>query len=188
MNHKKTKLLAMTILTLGLWASALFGQGLEISTQRASASTGNFVLTVEANRLSLDAQDASLRAILEEIGRKMHLEVLGEIPAQETITVVFHNLPLEEALHQLSSNFGYQMKSEKGGQEISKIFILPKGTGTNTRPTTKEVEPRQELVTPNSEPILQAESAKENESDNEKPTRPEPFQFQFNPSVLMGGQ
>jgi hypothetical protein len=186
MSHKKNKLLAMTIFTLGLWASALFGQGLEISMQRASASTGNFVLTVEANRLSLEAQDASLLAILEEIGRKMHIEVLGEIPAQETITAEFHNLPLEEALHQLSSNFGYQMKSEKGGQEISKIFVLPKGTGTNTRPTTKEVEPRKEIVTPESEPILEAEGAKENESDKEKPTRPEPFKFQFDPSALIG--
>ena len=186
MSHKKNKLLAMTILTLVLSASVLFGQGLETSTPRASASTGNFVLTVEANRLSLEAQDASLRAILEEIGRKMHLEVLGEIPAQETITVVFHNLPLEEALHQLSSNFGYQMKSEKGGQEISKIFVLPKGTGTNTRITTKEVESRKEIVTPNSAPILQAESTKDNALDKEKPTRPEPFKFQFDPSAMLG--
>lgn len=185
MSHKKNKLLAMTILTLVLCASALFGQGLETSTQRASASTGNFVLTVEANRLSLDAQDASLRAILEEIGRKMHLEVLGEIPAQETVTAEFDNLPLEEALHQLSSNFGYQMKSEKGGQEISKIFVLPKGTGTNTRLTTKEAEPKKEIVIPHSEPILQAESAKDEETDKEKPTRPEPFKFQFDPSAML---
>ena len=186
MSHKKYKLLAITILTLGLWASALFGQGLESSTPRASASTGNFVLTVEANRLSLDAQDASLRAILVEIGRKMHLEILGEIPAQETITVAFHNLPLEQALHQLSSNFGYQMKSKKGGQEISKIFILPKGTGpANAKRNTKEVEPSGETEPQNFEPILQAESAKENESDKEKPTRPEPFKFQFDPSALV---
>jgi len=187
MSHKLNKLLARAFLTLVLCASVLFGQGLEISTPRASASTGNFVLTVEANRLSLDAQDASLRAILEEIGLKMHLEVLGEIPAQETVTTEFRNLPLEEALHQLSSNFGYQMKSEKGGQEISKIFILPKGTGpANAKRTMKEVEPLKEIVTPNSEPILQAESAKENESDKEKPTRPEPFKFQFDPSAMLG--
>ena len=186
MRHKIKTLLAMTILTLVLCASALFGQGLEPSTQRASASTGNFALTVEANRLSLDAQDASLQAILEEIGLKMHLEILGEIPAQETVTVAFHNLPLEQALHQLSSNFGYQMKSEKGGQEISKIFILPKGTGpANAKRNTKEVEPTGETEPQNSEPILQAESAKENESDKEKPTRPEPFKFQFDPSAML---
>ena len=116
----------------------------------------------------------------------MHLEVLGEIPAQETITVVFHNLPSEEALHQLSSNFGYQMKSGQGGQEISKIFILPKGTGpANAKGNMKEVEPRKEIFTPNSKPILQAESAKENESDKEKPTRPAPFKFQFDPSAFV---
>jgi len=187
MSHKFNKLFAMTILTLGLSASALFGQGLEISTEGASASTGNFVLRVEANRVSLDAQDASLRAILEEIGQKMDLEVLGEIPAQETITAEFQNLPLEEALHRLSSNFGYQMKSEQGGQEISKIFILPKGTGpANAKRNTKAVEPSGETVPQNSEPILQAESAKENESDKEKPTRPEPFKFEFDPSAMLG--
>ena len=82
------------------------------------------------------------------------------------------------------------MKSEKGGQEISKIFVLPKGTGTNTRLTTKEGEPRKEIVTPNSAPILQAESAKDKELDKEsgkeKPTRPEPFKFQFDPSAMIG--
>ena len=166
MSHKINKLLAMIILALGLCASALFGQGLEISTQKAAASSGNFVLTVEANRLSLDAQDASLRAILEEIGRKMHLEILGEIPAQETITVEFRNLPLEQALHRLSSNFGYQMKSEKDSQKISKIFILPKGTGpANAKRTTQEIEPREELGMPSLAREIEAESAKENESD-----------------------
>ena len=186
MSHKLNKLFAMTILTLGLSASALFGQGLEISSEGASASTGDFVLRVEANRVSLDAQDASLRAILEEIGKKMDLEVLGEIPAKEAITAEFHNLPLERALHRLSSNFGYQMKSEEGGQEIVKIFVLPKGTGTNTGSTTKDMEPSQEIATPISDPILKAESDKENELDQEKPTRPAPFKFEFDPSAMLG--
>jgi type II secretory pathway component GspD/PulD (secretin) len=184
MSHKKNTLLAMTIFTLGLSASVLFGQGVDPFTKRASGSNGNFVLTVEANRLSLEAQDASLRGILEEIGRKMHIEVLGEIPAKETITAKFHNLPLEEALQRLSSNFGYQMKSEEGGQEIVKIFVLPKGTGTNMRSTMKEVEPSKEIVTPISDPNLQAEGAKENESDQEKPMRPAPFKFEFDPSAF----
>jgi len=186
MSHKLNKLFAMTILTLGLSASALFGQGLEISSEGASASTGDFVLRVEANRVSLDAQDASLRAILEEIGKKMDLEVLGEIPAKEAITAEFHNLPLEQALQRLSSNFGYQMKWEEGGQKIAKIFVLPKGTGTNMRSATKEVEPSKEIVTPISDPNFKAEGAKENESDQEKPTRPAPFKFEFDPSAMLG--
>ena len=183
MSHKINKLFAMTILTLGLCASAFFGQRLEASTQPPTASIGNFVLTVEGDRLSLEAQEASLRAILEEIGRKMHLEVLGEVPAQETVTAAFHDLPLEQALHRLSSNFGYQMKSEEGGQEISKIFILPKGTGpANAKSTTEEVAPSKEIVMPYSDPVIQAGRAKGNEADQEKPTRPEPFKFQFDPS------
>ena len=187
MSHKKYKLFAMMILTLGLCASTLFGQGLEISTQKPAASSGNFVLTVEANRLSLEAQDASLRAILEEIGRKMQIEVLGEIPAQETITAKFRNLPLEQALHRLSSNFGYQMKSEEGAQEISKIFILPKGTGpANAISTMEEVGPGKEIVTSNSDHVIQAGRAKENEADQEKPTRPAPFKFEFDPSAMLG--
>jgi len=156
---------------------------MEISNQKGAASSGNFVLTVEGDRLSLEAQEASLRAILEEIGRKMHLEVLGEVPAQETVTAAFHDLPLEQALHRLSSNFGYQMKSEEGGQAISKIFILPKGTGpANAKRDTREVAPREEIVTSNSDPVIQAGRAKGNEADQLKPTRPEPFKFQFDPS------
>ena len=70
-------------------------------------------------------------------------------------------------------------------------FELPKGTGlANAKRNMKEVESLKEIVTPNSEPILQAESAKDKEldkeSDKEKPTRPEPFKFQFDPSAMIG--
>ena len=46
------------------------------------------VLTVHENIISLKAQEASLKAVLTEIGQKMSRDVLGSIPEEETITVV----------------------------------------------------------------------------------------------------
>lgn len=190
MNTTRSKLFGKITFLLLLWLFPIFGLIFESFLPKADAREGTYELTVEANRLSLEAQDASLRAILDEIGRKMNLEVLGEIPAKETISAEFHNLPLEQALQRLSSNFGYQVKSEQGGQEISKIFILPKGTGENTRFTLEEVAPRKEREVQKPERVIQAENAKkielDKDPDNEKPARPEPFKFEFDPSALLG--
>ena len=175
------------LLFLLLVPTHLLGKELESSALRPLVTKGTFVLTVEGDLVSLKARQASLQTIMEELGRKMDIDVLGNILDEETISIEFDKLPLGKALERLSSNYGYQMKSEKGSKTISKIFILPKGTGiTSTRPTTKEVESRKEPDTPNSERVLKAESAKEKESDKETPARPEPFKFQFDPSALLG--
>ncbi len=186
MVYSKKSIFLSILLFLFLCPTHLFGKELEPSAMRPLVTEGTFVLTVEEDLISLKARQASLKTIVEEIGRKMDIDVLGNILDNETVSIEFEELPLGKALERLSSNYGYQMKSEKGSQEISKIFVLPKGAGTTiTRPTINEAESRKESDTPNSEPVLQAESAKEKESDKETPARPEPFKFQFDPSAFL---
>jgi hypothetical protein len=55
----------------------------------SSKSPAPFVLTTEGNCVSLTATNASLKAILEEIGRQLHIEVVATIPPEETITSAF---------------------------------------------------------------------------------------------------
>ncbi|MGB5055049.1 MAG: hypothetical protein WBO24_11700 [Nitrospirales bacterium] len=147
---------------------------------------GNFVLTVENDRLSLKAQEAFLKAVLADIGHKMDIEVVGEIPPQETVTVEFHNLPLEKALHSLSTNFGYQMKTDEGQQKITKIFVLQQGKRAVSMP---ELPASQTVVSSPTLLLLQEpERYPEAEVSQEKggdPERPKSFQFEFDPTAFM---
>ncbi|MFZ1748527.1 MAG: hypothetical protein WBO24_11720 [Nitrospirales bacterium] len=165
----------------------LFGQENQAIPKIPTGAEGKFVLTVENDLLSLKAQQASLRAILGEISHKMGMEVVGEIPAEDTITAEFHHLRFEQALYRLSPNYGYQMKADEGQQRIAKIFVLPKGT--------EPAGPRRELpasqtVTNSPTPVLQEperySEAEVHQKEERDPERPQPFKFEFDPSALMG--
>lgn len=165
----------------------LFGQETQAIPKIPTGAEGRFVLTVENDLLSLKAQKGSLRAILAEISHKMGIEVVGEIPAEDTITAELHNLRLEQALYRLSPNYGYQMKADKGQQRIVKIFVLPKGT----EPTGPRRElPASQTVTSSPTAVLQKPErhpeADVQQEDKRDPERPQPFKFEFDPSALMG--
>jgi len=152
-----------------------------------SKSQPGFVLSVHADLTSLKAENSSLKAVLEAIGQKMNIEVLGEIQEGETISTEFNQLPLAEALERLSPNYGYQMRTEKGEQKISKIFILPKPQGfVRPKPAAKDlqlVEPEVSSELAVGERPDEPESGKkDDESDEEKSARPAPFKFEFDPS------
>jgi len=155
-----------------------------------SKSQPGFVLSVHEDLISLKAEDAPLKAILEAIGKKMNVEILGDTQEGETISAEFNQLPLTEALERLSPNYGYQMGMEKGEQKISKIFVLPKPKGF-VRPKPAVQAPQ--IVEPavssdlaiNEHPDEHASRKTDDEPDEEKPARPDPFKFEFDPSSLM---
>jgi hypothetical protein len=76
--------------------------------------------TVEDNLLSLKAKDASLKEVLEEIGRRMKVDVVAGIPDTKKITAEFENLSLEEAVSRLSTNYSYVMDSTNGKRRSPK--------------------------------------------------------------------
>lgn len=164
----------------------VLGQQMEAQKNIQMPQEGHFVLSVENDGVSLQAQDAPLKAILAEIGQKMGIEVVGEIPPQEIITAEFHNLPLEQALHRLSPNYGYQVNSKSGDTAITKIFVLPKGRINDIvqfEPQTGE--PRNDPSLPNAEQDIKAASSADKEKEEDEPQRPEPFKFEFDPAAAM---
>ncbi|MEO8324853.1 MAG: hypothetical protein ABI618_03330 [Nitrospirota bacterium] len=185
MSNSKSALYIPIIFFFLVCPVTLFGQTQAIPKIPARAE-GKFVLTVENDLLSLKAQEASLRAILAEIGHKMRIEVVGEIPAEDTLTAEFHHLRLEQALHRLSSNYGYQMKKNEGQQNVAKIFLLPKGSsvGLPNEPLPGS-RPREEPEFQISEHVIESDSAKKKEPDKEKPSRSQPFKFEFDPSASL---
>ena len=61
----------------------------------------NYELSVKDNLITLNAEDAFLKKILEDIGQRMNIEVIARIPVEDIITIQFANLPLEEVLKEI---------------------------------------------------------------------------------------
>lgn len=85
-----------------------------------TAPKGDYVITVKSNRISLKAMDASLKEIVEELGRKTNIDVVAAISASKKITAAFENLSIEEAVERLSTNYSYVMDSTKGQKRSPK--------------------------------------------------------------------
>ena len=154
----------------------------------ADLSPAEFILTVEDQLISLRAREASLHSIVEEIGQKLAINVLGTIPQDETITTAFERLPVAEALQRLSPNYGYQLRSESDGQKIATIFVLPKPEGF-IRPKAAVQAPQIVQQTTPSPRIEDAQSVRvmpRKPDDDSTEAKPAPFQFQFDPSALVG--
>ncbi len=191
--HKQERLrnkylgFVIILLILLIIPSALFGEDKEIKTKKEV--NADFDLTIKDDLISLSAKDVSLKEIIEELGSSMKIDVIGNIPEEEKISVGFDKLSLKEALEKLSSNYGYLMDSEKGEKEdhsnklqITKIIILPKGKETSPSSLkTKQVAIQETKI---SETQEEKESEiKERESKETK--RPEPFKFEFDPTEFM---
>lgn len=147
------------LLPLLIITEALFGGEAGRKTEGESVHKSKFILTTNDSLFSLRARDASLREILEAIGRRMKIEMVSNIPDEERITLAFNKLPLEDAIKSLSKNYAFIKESGKEKGRVMKITILP------------ESRSREELPQTASE-----------EAVKEKPAQPEPFKFEFDPS------
>jgi len=158
----------------------LFGGESAKKSEVETGSKTDFVLTIKEDLISLTAKDASLKQIVEEIGRRMKIEVVADISEEEKITIRFDKLSLEDAIKRLSTSYAYVWNSEKEEGKITKIVLLPEGKGTAvSRPTTKESEVKGEKR------LVKSESSAGKEAAREKSPRQELFKFEFDPSEFM---
>ena len=161
----------------------------EKETKVKPGSKTDYVLTIEKGLLSLFAKDASIKQIVEEIGREMNIEVEALIPQNDRITVEFQALPLEDALKRLSSNYYLQYsKAENDKDKIGKIVLLPEGEGKGQSAMPHAGGADVRVVgtqkTPGKtarEQVTEASQEKASKKPKEKETTPKPFKFEFNP-------
>jgi hypothetical protein len=147
------------------------------SSKGKLATKADFVLAVKDNLISLEAKNASLKEILEEIGRKMNIEVLALLPEQEKLTTEFENVPLEEAIERLLRNYPHLAVSQEGDRRITRIVALQKsGDLVPSTPVMKETETKKQEI-----PVKLESPLKEQPVRKESPP-PEPFKFQFDPT------
>jgi hypothetical protein len=117
-------------------------------------SPAAFLLTIQDELISLSAKDASLKGIIEELGRRMTIPVTASIPDAVQVTIEFERLSLPEVLKQFGRyvNYAYVQRREDGALRISSITIQSlKGTpqpterGIDVSPPTAEQRPRARL-------------------------------------------
>jgi type II secretory pathway component GspD/PulD (secretin) len=136
------------------------------------AAKADFVLTVKDNLISLKAKDASLKEVLEEIARRMKIDVVAGIPDTKKITAEFENLSIEEALRRLSTNYSYAMDSTRGERKITKIIVVKEAEETAlSTPTAKESAIKKE-----EKPVKTESKGREEVTRKESPS-PKPFSY-----------
>ena len=120
--------LIIILAPLLLIPTILFGGETDKKPESISKIQGNYVLRVKGEHISLKAKDASLKDILEEIGRRMQIEVVANIPREEKITIELDMMYLEDALKRFKTNYAYITRSEKEKGKITQIVVVPENT------------------------------------------------------------
>ena len=177
---EKFFLVSIFLISLLITPNFLFGGEADKKYEIEAKNRADFVLTIKDSFISLTAKDAPLKEIVEEIGRRMKIEVVADISDEEKITIRFDKLSLKDAIKRLSTSYAYVWNSEKEEGKITKIVLLPEGKGTVlSRPTNRESEVK------GKKRLVKSESRVKKEAASEKSPRPEPFRFEFDPSEFM---
>ncbi len=146
MNNARRKIERLLVIfiflsTLPVIPTTLFGWEAGEKTEEKLEDKADFDLSIKGGNISLSAKDASLKEILNEIGQRIKVEVVGNIPEGEKVSVEFDKLSIVEVLEKLVINYGYITESEGGEKKITKIIVLPRGKETMPyRSTTTKFE------------------------------------------------
>ena len=155
-------------------AGGLFGGEVVRKAPGQSEHNARFILTVDENLVSLQATDASIKEVIEEIGRRMNIEVVARLPAEERMTLTFDKLPIAEAVKRLGKHVNYAVLEDglKSPGRVIKITIFSKREGA--APPSSALRPAEEAARP--EPDRRGRTAPEDAP------QAAPFAFEANPA------
>ena len=124
---------------------------------------GAYLLTVDGPLVSLRAQEASLKTLLEDLGRQMGIEVVAHISRAQTLTLAFDRLSVEEALERFRdyANIVYVKDSPEADGKIRRVIAIPQQAGARTGAPARSVR---------------------EDPPNKESSRLAPFQFTFDPA------
>ena len=126
---KKIIGLIIILLSLLMIPMILFGGEVDKNSELNHKNQANYVLKVKGDYISLKAKDASLKDILENIGLRMNIDVVANIPREEKITVDLDMMYLGDVLKRFRTDFAYITTSKKEAGKITKIVVVSKGGG-----------------------------------------------------------
>lgn len=88
----------------------------------APQSSANTVIRVEGDRLTVKLKEAPLQAVLEEIGRQGHINVIIQGPIRKTVSIEFQQIRMEEGLRRLLRGCGWM--SVGGGNGTMEQLVV----------------------------------------------------------------
>ena len=153
--------------------STLFGVESTKKSQNSN-NKSNFTIAVKNNLITLNAKDASLKDIVEEIGSKMKIDVITNIPDDKRVSIKFDTLSLKDAIERLRAYADIVYFRDSENKKITKMMVFSKRKGEELSKPAKGEGP------------VKTQSKKE-ESLKGAP-QPEPFQFEFDPSKYHEGK
>ena len=113
-------------------------------------SKARFNLSITNGLVTLNAENADLKAILDEIQKRTGLQIESYGNINQRITISFQELPIDKAINKISGNSGMVFSKERGVKEfqLSRVVIsesskdqiesLGDGTSGNTTTTKSE--------------------------------------------------
>jgi hypothetical protein len=145
-----------------IWLTLTSPVGAQQSKKAKLTKPGTFQVKVNKGLVSLDANEAPVAKIFEEMGKQAGITVDSNIGPEEKITIQFDQTPLEDAMKQLAKNvsFSYAQDSNNKNIRITKVVVL-----------AEEKQSAPALKRPEASPSKKAENPP-----------PEPFKFEFDPS------
>jgi hypothetical protein len=151
-------------------------QAAEQSMPANSQPPGTFQLKVSQGYLSLEATEASLVQIFQEIGKQAKITFDSNMGPEEKITIRLERVPLEDGTRQLAKNVTifYTENPKDKTRQISRVVVVSEG---------KESVPVQTKTSPQPENVK--EPAPQTATKKPAP-QPEPFKFEFDPGKFDG--
>jgi hypothetical protein len=151
-------------------------QAAEKSATAKSQPAGTFQVKASNGYLSLDATEAPLVQIFQEIGKQAKITFDSNIGPEEKVTIRFERIPLEDGIRQLAKNVSvfYTENPRDKTRRISRVVVVSEGKESVPVPT--KTSPQPENV---KEPAPQTATKK-------PAPQPEPFKFEFDPRKFDG--
>ena len=173
MNPYSKLILVITLLFVGMLEVAQIAAQAEKSQRDSS---GTFQVKVSLGYLSLEATEAPLVQIFQEIGKQANITVDSNIAPEEKVTIRLERVPLEDGIRQLAKNVSvfYMENPKDKTRRISRIVVVSEGK--ESVPVQTKTSPQPEKV---KEPAPQAATKK-------PAPQPEPFKFEFDPGKFDG--
>ena len=140
--------------------------GMALAAEKSSAlkmQAGTFQVKATKDYLSLDANEAPLAKIFEEIGKQTGIAVESGMGPDEKITIRLDRVPLEEGFKRLAKNVSvfYSQDPKDKTARITRVVVLSEG---KARPLSRGPAPTQTSKSRDPAP------------------KPEPFKFDFDPA------
>lgn len=161
------------VLAIMLLFPLLDGLAVAQSTKKTSPAgqrQGTFEVKVNQDRLSVQAVDAPLSQVLQEIARQAKITIESNIGPEEKITNRLDRVPLEDGIRQLAKNvsFVYAQDAKSNSRRIARVIVLSETRGVSA----PKISPQPEKSNQAAEKPAKATTP---------PQQPEPFKFEFDP-------